>query len=132
MSKPITLSIIPNPSQGTPPLSPQANISNIPVPKVLPNFNHVPIMPIAPILTPPINNEFQEKERIRLEQQRQRAARYNEKVKAYKKIALIDSNQEKIKALLLLCYPELAQMGAYELDVRVIQIIQSLGKPLTM
>jgi hypothetical protein len=119
--KPLTLTIAPRaPVQST--------ISQIKIP----NFNHVPINPsiIPNPSNVPATITPEDKEKSRLEKQCQRVKRYNEKVKAYKKIALLDSNHEKIKALLLICYPELSQMGQYELDMRIIRIIQSLSQPL--
>lgn len=130
--RPITLTILP--SQQTIPVqsyTPPKQSSFIAVPKQsnIPDFGHVPITPvIIPNNSTTVFSE--EKERIRLEQQRKRTAKYNEKVKAYKKIALMDSSQEKVKALLLLCYPELSQMSSYELDMRVIRMLQSLSQPL--
>jgi hypothetical protein len=148
--KPITLSILPSSTQvssnSTTPLkqfdsiqppiyTTHVSTSHIPISSNqtrIPNFNHVPIAPV----TMPNNlnvlsgTSSDEKERARLEKQCQRVKKYNEKVKAYKKIALIDSNHEKIKALLLICYPELSQMSPYELDMRVIRMMQSLGQPL--
>lgn len=139
---PITLTILPSsPSQQTihfqshtPPkqdsyIPIQTLNQSIPIQSNIPNYVHVPITPT----TVPNNQHTispEEKERIRLEQQRNRVKRYNEKVKDYKKIALIDSTHEKIKALLLLCYPELSQMSKYELDMRVVRMLQSLGQPL--
>jgi hypothetical protein len=72
-----------------------------------------------------------ENEKLRLEKQRQRKARYDEKVKNYTKIGTLYSEKDKIKALLLLCYPSLTDMNPHELDIRVSQFIESLGKSVT-
>lgn len=93
---------------------------------LIPSFNHIPVTPSC---VPP-NMSLEDKEKSRLEKQRLRTAKYNQKIKAYKKIALLDSNLEKIKGILLICYPELSKMNAIELNLRVERIIQSLNQPL--
>jgi len=83
--KPLTLTIIPqSPVQPTTiqtPIQPTIQI---------PNFDHVPMAPTIVQNSKNVRNmtleELQEKERLRLEKQRQRKARYNEKVKNYTKI----------------------------------------------
>ncbi len=66
----------------------------------------------------------QEREISRLKLKLKRQRKYDKK---YKNIAYLDSNEEKIKAILLICYPRLSQMNSDELDVRIDKIIQSLN-----
>lgn len=96
----------------------------------IPNFNH---LPVTPVITPNNSNNIssEEKERIRLEKQRQCKTRYNNKVKNYAKLGTIDREEDKVKALLLLCYPWLNNMSNNELDLRVAQFIRSLSQPIT-
>jgi hypothetical protein len=72
----------------------------------IPSFHHVPIIPSKLSDQIVINNmsleekerkrlELEEKERKRLEGDRLRSAKYNEKVKAYKKLGTLYSEKEK-------------------------------------
>lgn len=86
--------------------------------QIIPNFNHVPV---TPVIMPSYSNNIslEEKERLRLEKQRQHKARYDQKVKSYAKIGTLQTETDKIKAVLLLYYSSLTDMHPYELDIRV-------------
>lgn len=91
--------------------------------------NDFQYIPITQVIVQP--NVLEEKERTRLEKQRARNARYNNKVAAYKKIATLPTEKDKVKALLLLCYPKLSkidQMSSQELDLRLDTFITSLDE----
>lgn len=124
--RPITFTILPQhqtiPLQSyTPPkqasyIPIQTPNLSIPIRSNIPNFGHVPI---TPTIVPNNSNTIppEEKERIRLEKQRQCKTRYNNKVKNYAKLGTIDREEDKVKALLLLCYPWLNNMSNNELDL---------------
>lgn len=123
--KPITLNIIPRQISNNRTVSIDTQIT-----QNYPQFNHVPIAPV-PRITRTNNSieDLQERERIRLEKQRLSKSKYNNKVKNYTKIGSLDREEDKIKALLLLCYPSLNNMGNHELDLRISQFVKSLGLP---
>lgn len=93
----------------------------------IPQFNHVPIQPIIVDKKYKLeNNDHIERERRKIESDRLRSARYNERVKEYKKLGSLPTEKEKIIKLLLLCYPSLNELSRAELDRRVTAFIQSL------
>ena len=96
----------------------------------IPTFQYAPVIPHVPDnpynLKPGISLE--EKERYRMERDRQRSSNYYNKIKSYKKLGTLGSEREKIIALLLLCYPSLREMNSSDLERRVVQFIDSLSK----
>lgn len=96
-------------------------------------FNHSPIVPtlvgkpkeVSTI--PSVELSLDDKELIRLQRHRENNARYNEKIKDYKKLGTLKTEKEKIISLLLLCYPSLHAMPSYELDRIITELIQRLG-----
>jgi hypothetical protein len=97
----------------------------------LPDFNHVPIYPTiahAPKRVTQLTAlTAEEREARRAAQQRERSARYQEKIKEYKKIGTLKTEKEKIIRVLLLCYPSLEEMDPVELDNKINQFMRSLG-----
>lgn len=83
----------------------------------IPTFNYIPNKPMT---------TYEERENARIEGERRSSAKYYEKVKAYKKLGTLSSEKDKLKGLLLLCYPTLNQLNTIELDLLVNNIIASL------
>jgi len=88
----------------------------------IPNFNHVGI-----VLEKKPRISLDEKETKRLAYQKQCSAKYSNKVKEYKKIGSLFTEKDKIKRLLILCYPELSNFDQNNLDHRIANFITSLG-----
>lgn len=129
--KPITLTILPQPvtplvlgpvpinvSGSTGRYSPPVNTTPIP------NFNHVPTMPIVA----PQQMSLEEKEQRRLAKQRERTNRYRDKTKPYIELANIPSEKDKIIALLKLCYPELSNVPELVIEQEVLLFIQTIRR----
>lgn len=114
--KPLILTIIPQQKSVS-----QNNSSN------LPTFNHIPVVPnISENSSNP--EQIWEREKKRLEIQRQSSQRHYEKVKQYNKLAAIDGEKEKIMALLLICYPDLKTCNKLQLDQRLSSFLDSVIK----
>ncbi|CAH6419379.1 Hypothetical protein HVR_LOCUS584 [uncultured virus] len=100
----------------------------------IPNFNHVPIIPTIVAPEPTHRGAMkqltaEEREARRAAQQRERNAKYQEKIREYKKIGVLKSEKEKIIRVLQLCYPFLEEMDSFELDTKVNAFIQTLHPP---
>ena len=83
--KPITLTILP--------------INNVQETVPIPDFNHVAVVPtIIPSQPRKLGTQLslEEREAKRVASQKERSARYNEKIKEYKKIGLLKSEKERI------------------------------------
>jgi len=104
--KPITLTILPNvPSQVSAPTMQNPNFNHTPILPIVqsqvsaptmpnPNFNHTPIAPIT--IPHPLGITPEEREARRLAKQRERNARYRERVKEYTKLGSLTTDREKI------------------------------------
>ncbi|CAH6419930.1 Hypothetical protein HVR_LOCUS994 [uncultured virus] len=130
LTKPITLTIMPQPktpTQSSGPLTTQAvtiqnnqtSIENIP------NFNHIPIVPI---IVPKSTISLEEKEARRLAKQRERNNRYRDKTKPYIDLANVPTEKEKIIGVVKLCYPQLAYLPPAVLDREISLFIQHITR----
>lgn len=68
-------------------------------------------------------NELEQK---RLKKAREHAARYEAKVRDYKKLGLLDSDRDKMRELLFLCQPHLRNMDLGVINFKIEQFIRSL------
>lgn len=95
----------------------------------IPQFNHSPIVPTlvdtgGSIASSAITRV--DKELERLQRQRQSSSKYYNRVKEYKRIGSLNTEKEKVIALLLLCYPQFSALESYELDQLVTNFIRDL------
>ena len=116
---PLTLSIIPT------------TTSQVPAPQVttlVPNFDYggYPNNSEKSVSNFVGGKHIDELEQRRLQRGREKSARYETKVKEYKKLGTLDSEKEKIKGLLLICRPHLKTMNPADLDLIIDQIVRLL------
>lgn len=104
--KPITLTIIRD----------QTNV------KEIPSFNH---NPVVPTISPQF--KIDERESQRLIKKREVDAKYRSRVKDYTKLGTMDTDQEKMYALLLLCRPELSNTNKLLLETKISDFLYSLN-----
>lgn len=128
--KPITLTILPQALVQSSIMNSSVTVVKTAPTMQIPNFNHVPITPTIThnnLIKTPNGMTLEEKERRRLERDRERCARYRQKVSDYKRLGTLKTEKEKITSLVILCYPELKNMSPSELDQKVSQFISSLN-----
>lgn len=90
------------------------------------NISDVTYVPLKPIIQNHITLE--EKEAQRLAKQRIRNSKYRDRTKPYTELSGLDTEKEKIMALVKLCYPHLTEINPLILDSEVSVFIKHITR----
>lgn len=98
------------------------------------NLNYTPITKIISqnenIIEPWHEKSHHALEQDKAEKNRRYKAKYDERVRKYIKIANLKTEKDKLREILLICYPTLTSMASHELEYRIMEFINSLNSPI--